>query len=342
MDETASAAETGNEAAGEQSLRLWLLMRADRRLLTAVVLAGSMLAFLAITQLDPGAVRTIARTQNGLKWLFSPFIGAIITGTAIVVTINQLVLAQELGAVGDQRERMQEAMQFRNDVEEAVGVETSPPEPSRFLAALLIGIQAQAADLQDVTAAGSDTERAEQVTEFVAELRASTQPIAAALEAARFGTFEVVWHALRFDYSAQIHRARALRNEHESGLTDEEVEAFEDLVDALAFYGPAREHIKTLYFQWELISLSRALLYVSIPALVVVGTMLTTVDATSVPGQTLGVDNLALLTSVGFTVGIAPFVVFIVSILRIVTVAKRTLAIGPFSLQNTQRGEQED
>lgn len=57
-------------------------------------------------------LRRIIEDHDGLEFLFSAFIGAIITGTSIVVTINQLVLSQELGAVGDQRERMQESMEF--------------------------------------------------------------------------------------------------------------------------------------------------------------------------------------------------------------------------------------
>jgi hypothetical protein len=287
-------------------------------------------------------MREIARTQNGLRYLFSPLIGAIITGTAIVVTINQLVLAQELGAVGDQRNRMESAMTFREDVENSVDTATSSPAPSLFFADLLGGIEAQADRLQEVTADESDGELEQQVTEYVESLTENTRPVEAALRQSQFGTFDVVWNALSFNYSLKIHRARQLRDEHASVMSDATVEAFDDVIEALALFAPAREHFKTLYFQWELINLSRALLYTSVPALVVMGTIITTVDATSVPGQTLGVDNLVLLTSFGFTVGIAPFVVFIVYILRIVTVAKRTLAIGPFVLRETRRQGESD
>ena len=62
------------------------------------------------------------------------------------------------------------------------------------------------------------------------------------------------------------------------------------------------------------------------------------VDATTLPGTVLGVDNLVWLTSAGFVVGISPFVVFIAYLLRIATVAKQTLAMGPFILQETERG----
>ena len=339
MGERSPASETMSERVGESTLKMWLLVRVNRLVLTAVVLLCSFLVFVALSRLEFGSVREIARTQNGLRYLFSSLIGGIITGTAIVITINQLVLAQELGAVGDQRDRMEAAMQFRKDVENSVGMEASPPEPHLFLAELLGGIEKQADRLRETAAGEPDRELERKITEYVEGLTDNITPVRSALEQSQFGTFDVIWNALRFNYSLKIHRARQIRDGHAHALSDATVEAFDDTIEALAFFAPAREHFKTLYFQWELISLSRALLYTSVPALIVMGTMITAVDATSVPGQTLGVDNLVLLTGLGFTVGIAPFVVFIVYILRIVTVAKRTLAMGPFVLRETQRQE---
>ncbi len=336
MSDSPLAGESTGERVGGSTVKMWLLVRVNRWLLTTAVLLGLFLVFVALSLLDVGSVREIARTHNGLRYLFSSLIGGIITVTALVVSINQLVLAQELGAVGDQRNRMENAMEFRNDVENSVDMGTSPPEPHLFLADLLDGIERQATRLREVTVAESSAEVERQVTAYVDDLTDNIGPVRAALKQSQFGTFDVVWNALQFDYSLQIHRARQIHDEH-AGMSDTTDEALDDVIEALSLFGPAREHFKTLYFQWELINLSRVLLYTSVPALVVMGTMITAVDATSVPGQTLGVDNLVLLSSFGFTVGITPFVVFVVYILRIVTVAKRTLAMGPFILRETQR-----
>ena len=335
MSDNSPAAESMSERVGESTVKMWLLMRASRWLLAVVVLLGSFLVFLALVRLNLGSVREIARTQNGLRYLFSPLIGGIITGTTIVVTINQLVLAQELGAVGGQRTRMENAMQFREDVEDSVDMRTSPIEPRLFLAELLGGVQQQADQLQERVRDEPNGTLQRQVTAY-------TESVKPALERSQFGTFDMVWNAMKFDYSLKIHRARQIRDEHASSLSETTADAFDDIIEAMAFFAPAREHFKTLYFQWELINLSRALLYTSVPALVVMGAMITTVDPASVPGQTLGVDNLVLLTSLGFTVGIAPFVVFTVYILRVVTIAKRTLAMGPFVLRETQRNDESE
>jgi len=112
-------------------------------------------------------------------------------------------------------------------------------------------------------------------------------------------------------------------------------EALDGLVDVLVFFGAAREHIKTLYFQWELVNLSRAMLYAGIPALVVVSSMVLYYDARTAPGATLGISNDVLVVSLAVAVATAPFLLLLSFILRIATVAKRTLAIGPFVLRST-------
>lgn len=63
------------------------------------------------------------------------------------------------------------------------------------------------------------------------------------------------------------------------------------------------------------------------------------VDAETLRGATLGIDNLVWMTSAGFVIGTAPFVLFTAYVLRIATVAKRTLAMGPFILRESERDD---
>ena len=105
---------------------------------------------------------------------------------------------------------------------------------------------------------------------------------------------------------------------------------------SFAMFGPAREHIKTLYFQWELINLSRYILYAAIPALLVSGIMITFVDATTFTGEILGIETLLWVVAITFTTTLVPFFLLTSYILRIATAAKRTLAIGPLILRDSQ------
>ena len=314
-----------------------LLIHSNRWLLVAVVLFVVFCLLVIVGQLGLAPFREIASSQNGVRYLFSPFIGAIITGTSIVVTINQLVLSQELGAVGDQRNRMQESMGFQTDVESKLDEGISSPEPAAFLRDLLAGIERRADRLGESAIADHEPERSETVDAFVDDIQQNTGLVRDELDDAQFGTFDVMSAALDFNYSWKIYAARRIRNQHGESLSDEAGGTLDELIDLMEFFGEAREHFKTLYFQWELINLSRALLYIAVPALTVIGVFLMYVDATTLYGTTLGVDNLVWLSSAGFAFALAPFVVFIVFILRIATVAKHTLAMGPFILRETER-----
>ncbi|WP_290819529.1 hypothetical protein [Halovivax sp.] len=341
MGSPESDADDGDESGQDRlgGARLYLLLRINRWVLTAAVLAAVFVVLVLASFVGLSPLREIVEAQDGLEFLFSAFIGAIITGTSIVVTINQLVLSQELGAVGEQRDRMDQAMEFRQDVESTIDEDASPPEPAAFLYELVAGVEARADELESEMDDERDEELREKIADYVDDMKENAGSVKDGLENAQFGTFEVLWNALNFNYSRKIYDARKIRADHEESLSEEASEKLDHTIETLKLFGPAREHFKTLYFQWELINLSRALLYISVPALTVMAVMIMYVDADALPGATLGVDNLVWLTSAGFVVGIAPFVVFIVFILRIATVAKRTLAMGPFILRESQRDE---
>ena len=81
------------------------------------------------------------------------------------------------------------------------------------------------------------------------------------------------------------------------------------------------------------------MMYVAVPALVVTVSMVLFFDADAVSGTVLGIDALVWVVAAGVTIGVAPFLLLIAFVLRIATMAKRTLAIGPFILRESGRGE---
>ncbi len=316
--------------------RYWsgIVLRANRWALSGAILLVVFGLLVGASQLSLTPFREIAADRDGFQLLFTAFIGAIITGTSIVVTINQLVLSQELGAVGDQRSRMRESVEFRADVEDKLSTATVSPEPAAFLSELTDGIRDRSETLQQTI--GEDSELTA-LDGYIGRLQTATEQVTGNLEAAQFGTFEVLWAVLDFNYSEQIYELRRIHHDHAAACSADTDEAIEELLEVLQLFGPAREHFKTLYFQWELINLSRALLYISVPALAVMGGLSMYIDAAALTGTVGGIDSLVIVAAAGFTVGIAPFVVFAVFILRIASVAKRTLAMGPFILQETNR-----
>ncbi|WP_224448872.1 hypothetical protein [Haloprofundus salilacus] len=320
----------------ESRWKLWFLMNANRWVVAGIVAFGifATLVLLGYAQLAP--IRRVISNYNALWWLFSPMVNSVVTGVTLVVTFNQLVLSQELGPLGDQRGRMSGSLDFREDVEAYVDGNIMPPDPASFLETLLDGLQTHANDLGDAVSDERDEEAKENIRDFVESLTNNATAVGEQLNEAQFGTFDVLFAALNFNYSWKIYEARQLEQSYDD-LTDETHEALADVIDVLKFFGPAREHFKTLYFQWELVNLSRVLLYAALPALVVTVSMMLYVDPTQFPGRTLGVDNLVWIVSAATTVTLAPFLLLLSYILRIATVAKRTLAIGPFILRETDR-----
>ncbi|MFB6217958.1 MAG: hypothetical protein ABEH77_02080, partial [Halobacteriaceae archaeon] len=313
------------ERVGGSRLKLWLLLEADRWLVTGALLAVVFGTLTLVGYGVPTAERAI-RTSDSVDTLFQALLAATITGVTLVLTLNQLVLSQELGAVGDQRERMEGAMQFRRDAAATIGTPVSPARPAQFLRALVQVAGERAADLRDAVPETDDDLDAE-VGDLTDSLVENADRVSAGLDDARFGGFEVISAALDFNYSWKIFAARRIHERHGEALGEDGTEALEALIEVLRLFGPAREHFKTLYFQWELSNLSRTLLYAAVPALAVAISALVFFDPRAHTGATLGVSHALLVVSAATTVAVLPFAILLAYILRIVTVTKRTLSI---------------
>ncbi|MFC7234174.1 hypothetical protein [Halosegnis marinus] len=324
--------DTLRERADESRWKLWLLMNADRRVVAGVLLLAVFLSLGVAAALAPGVADTL-RNSDSVDTVFQGLLTATITGVTLVLTLNQLVLSQELGAVGDQRERMEGAMSFRDDAADLLEAPVAPARPAQFLRAFVQVAGERARDLRATVGDGSDAGRA--VADLTDSLVGNADRVADSLDGATFGEFDVVAAALDFNYSWKVFAARRIDAEYGDDLTDEGRAALDRLTDVLRLFGPAREHFKTLYFQWELINLSRAILTAALPALVVSVFMVGFFDRTAY-GVVAGVDLVVAAVLVGVVVAVAPFVILLAYVLRIATVTKHTLSIGPFILRETE------
>jgi hypothetical protein len=328
--------DTMRSRAGERGPVLWFLLDASRFLVLSVLSLAVFAAFVAAGVLTEPSLQEKLTSADTVETVFSAMIGVLVTGTTLVVTINQIILSQENGPLGDQRRRMSDALDFRDYTGELLGG-VAPADPSAFLRGLVEQTERRAAALQRLVAENDDRELREQVDEFVDSLRSNADAVSDQLEGAQFGTYDVLSAALDYNYSWKVYQVDRMSDEFASSLDEDERTAFAELKTALAMFGPAREHVKTLYFQWALVDLSQYILYAAVPALVVAGCMLTFVGGGSFPGTTLGVEDITWVVGAAFTVTTVPFLLFTSYILRIATVAKRTLAIDPLILRESQR-----
>lgn len=320
-----------NQIVGSNTFgRDWWIFKADRPLVVCLLGVMVFLVLVAVGVIMPRSVETLFRTSDPIETLFQGLVGAIITGVSLVLTINQLVLSQELGGLSDQSERMEGSMDFLREVEGFVDERVIPVEPSGFLGCLLDEINSRAESLDEtmVSFDNDETDFPAAVQSLQGEAKQSRQH----LEDTRFGTFEVVSAALSFNYSRHLHRFRNIQASMKERSEDSPDE-LEELVDLLELFGPAREHIKTLYFQWDLIELSKAIIYTGLPALLVsIGAVLYLNDPGIIAGTTLGISNILLVISLLVTLSLTPFLVLVSYVVRVATVARRTLAMGPLVL----------
>lgn len=322
-------------------IRLQILLNTNRLLLTGVLTAGVFVSFLLLGSNTP--FRQYMVSMGPTRYMFQALVGALITGVTLVVTITQLVLSQEIGPIGSQRRRMSDAMSFRDDVEDLFG-SISPPEPESFLQALIDNSRENAETFRQAVSDNSNGDLVDEVDRFTDHLTEHAEKVVEKLEDRRFGEYEVVEAVLDYNYGEKIYQTRRIRDEYDDELSEEERRALIELLRVLSFFGPAREYIKNLYFQWELVDLSRNIIYTTIPALVITGALALYLAPTMFPGTTLGIDNLVWVVSAGATVGLVPFLLLSTYILRLATIAKRTLAIGPFILrksEHSRNGDQE-
>jgi len=334
-EDKVSTQDTMRERADDSRLKLWLLIGANRQTVTGVFTASFFGLFMLGGLLDP-TLSDLLETRGVIESLYAQMIGALITGVTLVVTISQLIISQENGPLGEQRTRMSETLDFRNYIKELTG-KPAPADPSAFLREIIDATQQRADALDDAMESTDNDELRDEVDEFVDSITGNAETVREKLDGAKFGTFDVVYASMDYNYSWKIFQIERLLADYEDDIDDEQREALEELRTSFAMFGPAREHIKTLYFQWELINLSRYILYAGIPALLVSGMMLVFVDATTFSGRVLGIETLLWVVAITFTVTLVPFFLLTAYILRIATAAKRTLAIGPLILRASQR-----
>ena len=341
-DGDTDTADTMRERAGENRVKLWLLLRADRLVVAAVLTLAVFVAFVAAAAALSPPLAAKVGSSDPIETLFASMITAIVTGATLVVTIGQLVLTQENGPLGDQQERMDDTLAVRDDIADLTGAPT-PTDPAAFLDAVLGAAAEHARALRDAVDGrrgdGDESERDAlrgDVEDLVAGTVENADAVRGQLDGAEFGSFDVVFAALNFDYGPKIGRIDRIAAEHDEALTDDELDRLGELKESLSLFGPAREHVKTLYFQWALIDLSRLILYAAVPALVAAGAMVAVVDGGTFPGSTLGVDHVTVVVGGAFAVALLPFSLFVSYLLRVLTLAKRTLAIGPLVLRDSE------
>lgn len=306
----------------------WLLVTGRRRSVALALLGFVFLTLVALSLLNPVDMQKLLTEQSTVQTLFNTLLSGIILLVSIVVSVNSLVVSQELTPIDRQHERVVESWNFREQAAQRLDETVTPADPSEFLAALVEGIDSKLGDL-DTTESLSEAP-GEEVREYVERTREEMGRTDELLTGADDVSFDVALFGPAYDPSVHIEQARRLRGRHNEALPDELDRQMEEVVSALQHFASAREYFKTVYYKREFSYLSRDLIYAGLPSILLISYLLLALDANVFAGTTLGIANLFLFVTLMYAVALSPFLVLASYTLRAAIIAEQTTASGGF------------
>lgn len=314
-----------------RGVELWLFVDVHRLVLTGLISVAVFLTVVFAVVLSPPSVMAYLVEGTALAKGYVELQTINVTVITIVLAINQLVLTPELGSLGDQRSRLDDALSSRMDAAKFADVPTMPTDPDQYLQTLVGATQDRVSRLREAVADSDDPALRREVDRYAEDVIDEAERVAAGLEDQQFGTIELLGAAMHFTTAEEIHGIRDLHERYADALTEGQAQAFEDVLDLLSLYTVAREYFRSHYVQWEFINFSRAILYVGLPAIVVAHLTVGFVDANAFPGTLFGLPALFLYEALAFTVVLVPVVVVISYAARLSTLAKASIFVSPFS-----------
>ncbi|MWV63309.1 hypothetical protein GRS48_00475 [Halorubrum sp. JWXQ-INN 858] len=329
-----SESEAGLISIETNPLLQWVLVNGNRWVVSAVALVLVGLGFIGSGVIWSDELVTLFTEEQVVQTILLALFSGIILLVSIALSVNSIVLSQEITALGDQEEEIEETFSFRDSVREHTNSDVSPARPAAFLEAIFDSIRTNAEELSESTS-NDGAALTSQVGLIADDIVTQVDTVEGRLENA-VGISEVMFAGIQYNYSRQIYAIRQLRVDHEGTLTDSQLENIDELLTTLKYFTIGREYFKTLYFKQELANLSRGLLVIAFPALVYLVYAILSLRAGLLPEfPIVGVPSIIWFVGFTYIVGMIPYTLFSAYVLRTATISIRTLAAGPFILDSS-------
>ena len=294
-------------------LTKWVLVDGHRLVVSVLV---AVLTFLVTFWLTSIGLVTFRPAGTVATMFGSGVISGVFSLITITLTVNQLVLSRVFGTVDGLTDRLDGTLDFRHTVEEIAERTESPNDPAEFLSLIGETIDDRAGRLDDELDGSDD--------EYLADLRSYADRLT---DVGGTGdTMRVVSMLLGPAYAQLLTATDArARNDKYSEDATEELDAVRDLLKAVAV---ARQFFKTIAIQQDLAELSRRLVYLGIPVLLV--SFYVTTTYTTLPSSMVAEPLLPLVVSAAVAVVLLPLAVLLSHMVRLATIARYTVSVGPF------------
>lgn len=317
---------------GRVDMIRWILLEANRLAVASALLTSVYVSLMLIGTIWTFEMQQILTETSTVENILLAFLSGIILLVSIVVSINAIVLSQDIASIGAQEDRIRSVMEFRNDIGDLTDSSEAPSNPATFLQIMATVISRRAQTLTDETE-GMNEESVDEIQTY-ADSVTDTIDQFENLKDHHGSQFAVLWMALELDYGPHLVRSRVVRTSHGETLYESNEERFDSLVESLQLFAIGREYFKTLYYIKEVSRLSRVLLIVSLPAVLITATAILAIGAQVLPRVwVFGLPPLQSFVATTFTIALIPYIVLTAYMLRLSTVAMRTATGGLFSLQ---------
>lgn len=313
-------------SAARRAVVRWVLLDGDRWLITVGILLLFYLLLDPIGHFVTSDVTMPLSDGHSPAGLLETVLSGVFLLVSIVVSVNSLFVSRQQTPLGGQRDQIDAVHGFRDDLTALIDEPVTPTEADDLLAALTSAIVTHVQSLEDALDDGETDVRAE-VQTYLSYTADRTEAVNERLNEAD-ETFDLVAATMDYDYSRQVTELRRIEQAHGDDLPADAEAAIDDTLDGLEAFVVAREYFKTLYFGEEFATLSKRLLYVSLPAITLIAFVLS--HLASLP------DAHWLVMGV-VTASMAPFALLASYVLRVATVANRTRATGQFVVADDGR-----
>jgi len=309
----------------------WFLLTGDRLLVSTLEIA--VLIAIVTAAMVSGLVPLVAETP--VLFLVFALIAANFTLIAIVTSLGQFVLGQQLESPGEIRTKIEETIGYREDVGETVGQSVLPVKPDAFFLILFESVRSDLDTLGGLTDQGRTRRTREELTDLVAGLETHTDHVVGLLDHPASETKHALFVSLNTNYENHVHRAWYLQREYADEFTDRITDHLCRLADTLEHIVVATRMFEASFIESEISELARYLLYVGLP--VQVTAMVVMLLYTAPGGRPLVAQStVSVLVPAVLVAGFTPFLILSAYIIRLTVVARRTADTFPFSTRLTR------
>jgi hypothetical protein len=317
---------------GRPNVGRWVLLDGNRHAVSVALLLAVYVTIMVSGQIWTFQLQRLLTETNAVQTVFNTLLSGIILLVSIVVSINSIVLSHDITSVEAQEERIEGVMEFRRDLGRLSNTERSPSDPSSFLSVMSEVISERVESLTE-TAGDVEEELPDELDEYVSAINDTVERLGGSFGSAGGAEFGVLWIGLETDYGPYVERSRTIRSSHAGQLPESFEEQLDELVRAFQLFAIGKEYFKTLYYSREVSELSRTLLLIAIPSILINAISILAINAELFPGGwILGMPPLLSFVAAVFTISLAPYIILTAYMLRLATVTRRTATAGPFSL----------